>query len=45
MGMIVKCVYCGCKHNLDGRCQAISIELVHSDNYDGEGLECLTYEE
>jgi len=43
--MIVKCVYCGCKNNLDGRCRAITIELVKSDTYDGEGLEYITYED
>jgi len=43
--MIIKCVYEGCKHNQNGKCQAESIELVHSNNYDGEGLECLSYED
>jgi len=43
--MIVKCIHSGCNHNEEGICQAESIELVNSNNFDGEGLDCLSYED
>jgi len=43
--MVIKCVLSGCNHNQDGICQAESIELIHSNNYEGEDLECTSYQD